>query len=57
MPLTPRQLIHALMMCENQGDIHDLINELCEDHGFARPRGDFLNGWTKGDLHNIGAPR
>jgi hypothetical protein len=47
-------IIGGLMVSENQGDVHDEINHLCDLAGISRPEGNFLDGWTQQDWHNVG---
>ena len=46
--------IGSLMLSENGGDVHDVINRLCDLAGIQRPDGDFLDGWTEADFQRIG---
>jgi hypothetical protein len=43
------RVINALMYSENHGDIHDVINRLCDIAGIDKPEGNFQDGWTKKD--------
>lgn len=47
-------IIGGLMLCENLGDVHDEINNLCDAVGIPHPDGDFLDGWTDQDWINVG---
>lgn len=47
-------IIGGLMVTENEGDVHDEINHLCDLVGIPRPEGDFLDGWTDQDLRSVG---
>lgn len=46
----PLRVLLGLMMSENLGDVHDEINLLHDHFGLPRPEGDFLEGWTDGDV-------
>lgn len=46
-------IIGGLMVSENQGDVHDEINHLCDLAGIPRPDGGFLEGWTDQDWRNV----
>lgn len=46
-------IISGLMVSENLGDVHDEINFLCDLVGIPRPEGNFEEGWTKEDWHNV----
>lgn len=49
-------IIGALMVSDNQGDIHEEINHLCDLAGVPRPEGNFLEGWTDADWQALRQP-
>lgn len=48
-----RATIRSLMLAENLGDVHDVINRLCVEAGVDRLEGDFLEGWTDEDFAKV----
>jgi hypothetical protein len=43
-------LTRRLMLADNMGDVHEVIDSLHDLLGLDRPHGDFLDGWTEQDL-------
>lgn len=46
-------IITGLMVSDHLGDVHDEINGLCDLAGIPRPKGNYLEGWTKQDWANV----
>lgn len=51
-----RGIIGSLMLAENFGDVHDVINHLCDLAGLPRPEGGFMDGWTDADHAMVSDP-
>jgi hypothetical protein len=54
MEINYQSIIRSLMLCENLGDVHDVINGLCGQAGIERFEGDFVDGWTDEDMQAAG---
>ena len=48
--------IRSLMVAENGGDMHEVLNQLCDLAGLPRPQGDYLDGWADEDYLRVGLP-
>lgn len=48
------RIIGTLMYSENGGDVHEVINQLCDLAGIQHPEGNFLDGWTDADHERVG---
>lgn len=46
-------IIMGLMLSENLGDVHDVINRLHDLVGVARPNGNFDEGWEESDFERV----
>lgn len=55
-PTDPLQIARSLMLADNLGDVHEVINKLHRIAGISEPEGDFLEGWTDQDYENVGIP-
>lgn len=46
--------MQTLMVADNFGDVHEVLNALHDLADLPHPEGDYLQGWTESDYANVG---
>jgi hypothetical protein len=48
-----KQILNSLMLCENHGDTHDLMDRVRQIIFLPPLEGDYENGWTDDDEQSV----
>jgi hypothetical protein len=51
-----KEIALSLMLSENMGDVHDVLNTLHVFLGLPRPEGNYLQGWSEEDMARLEEP-